>query len=415
MKSRLTKAVVQGAAPGKKPYLIMDTEVPGFGLRVECSGKKTYLVRYRLNGKRTQVRIGDSSVLTPALARDEAKKMLVRIGTGEDPHHKPPAEELTVDGLCQRYKAVCDEYYRDSAGGPTSTMHSIRRALRTAQEKYKALPAAEFSPRNLTDIREGWIEEGLTRKTINAYMAVLKNMFRWAAEQEIVPANVHHSLQTVSNLRKNRSEAKESDPVKPVPSAHVKAARQYLSKPVAALIDLLSLTGARPSELTGLRVCDIDTSGELWSLRPGQHKTSYMERDRVILFGPQAQEILRPFMQRAPEAYLFSPREAETERYQGATIHRRPNQKPTPRKTNRTLGQHYTAGSLRKAVQRACEKAGVPVWTPYQLRHSVATAIRKRYGLEAAQVLLGHSKADVTQIYAERDFEMVKRIMEKEG
>ena len=414
MKSRLTKKIVQEAAPGEKPYLIMDTEVPGFGLRVERSGKKTYLIRYRFNGKRTQIRIGDSSIMTPALARDEAKKMLVRIGTGEDPH-QTRQPELTVDGLCERYETVCDEYYRDSSGQPTSTMHSIRRALTTAQKKCKGLAAAEFSPRNLTEIRDRWIEEGLTRKTINTYTGVLKNMFRWAAEQEIVPVSVYQSLQTVSNLRKNRSEAKESDPVKPVPSAHVKAAKQHLSKPLAALVDLLSFTGARPSELTGLRPSDIDTSGELWSLRPGQHKTSYIERERVIVFGPQAQEILRPFMQRDPEAYLFSPRDAESERYQEAPTHRRGNQKPTPRKTNRTLGDHYTAGSLRKAVQRACEKANVPVWTPYQLRHSVATTIRKRYGLEAAQVLLGHSRADVTQIYAERDFQMVKAIMEKEG
>ena len=42
-------------------------------------------------------------------------------------------------------------------------------------------------------------------------------------------------------------------------------------------------------------------------------------------------------------------------------------------------------------------------WHPNQLRHTAATEIRKRFGLEAAQVLLGHSRADVTQLYAERD------------
>ena len=34
---------------------------------------------------------------------------------------------------------------------------------------------------------------------------------------------------------------------------------------------------------------------------------------------------------------------------------------------------------------------------------TAATEIRRRFGLEAAQVILGHSKADVTQIYAERN------------
>ncbi|MCA9124672.1 MAG: tyrosine-type recombinase/integrase [Planctomycetaceae bacterium] len=42
-------------------------------------------------------------------------------------------------------------------------------------------------------------------------------------------------------------------------------------------------------------------------------------------------------------------------------------------------------------------------WNPNQLRHAAATEIRKRYGLEGAQVALGHASAHVTQIYAETD------------
>jgi site-specific recombinase XerC len=45
----------------------------------------------------------------------------------------------------------------------------------------------------------------------------------------------------------------------------------------------------------------------------------------------------------------------------------------------------------------------VPAWSPLQLRHTFATQVRSQHGLEAAQVLLGHAKADVTQVYAERD------------
>jgi hypothetical protein len=44
------------------------------------------------------------------------------------------------------------------------------------------------------------------------------------------------------------------------------------------------------------------------------------------------------------------------------------------------------------------------------LRHAAATEIRQRYGLEAAQVLLGHSRADITQVYAERDQSLGHRV-----
>ena len=65
------------------------------------------------------------------------------------------------------------------------------------------------------------------------------------------------------------------------------------------------------------------------------------------------------------------------------------------------MGNHYTTGSYRRAIQRACDIAGIDKWSPHQLRHNAATAIRKKFGLEAAQLLLGHAKADVTQMYAE--------------
>ena len=54
-------------------------------------------------------------------------------------------------------------------------------------------------------------------------------------------------------------------------------------------------------------------------------------------------------------------------------------------------------------------------WSPNQLRHTAGTAIRKRFGLEAAQVILGHASADVTQIYAERDLQKAVDIMREVG
>jgi integrase len=53
-------------------------------------------------------------------------------------------------------------------------------------------------------------------------------------------------------------------------------------------------------------------------------------------------------------------------------------------------------------------------WSPNQLCHTAATEIRREFGLEAAQVILGHSQANVTQVYAERDMakglEVARRI-----
>ncbi len=54
-------------------------------------------------------------------------------------------------------------------------------------------------------------------------------------------------------------------------------------------------------------------------------------------------------------------------------------------------------------------------WHPNRLRHTFATKVRKAHGLEAAQVLLGHAKADVTQIYAEKNDALAATVAAKIG
>jgi integrase len=66
-------------------------------------------------------------------------------------------------------------------------------------------------------------------------------------------------------------------------------------------------------------------------------------------------------------------------------------------------------------VARASKRAGVPHSHPNQLRHTSASEVRRRFGLEAAQVLLGHARADVTQVYAERDEGLALRVAAEIG
>ncbi len=57
----------------------------------------------------------------------------------------------------------------------------------------------------------------------------------------------------------------------------------------------------------------------------------------------------------------------------------------------------------------------MPKWSPNRLRHAVGTEVRSNFGLEASQVVLGHAKADVTQVYAERDLKLAMEVARKIG
>jgi len=158
----------------------------------------------------------------------------------------------------------------------------------------------------------------------------------------------------------------------------------------------------------------------VWAYRPESHKTEHHGRERIIYIGPKAQTILRPFLLRAAEAYCFSPAESEKNRRAEQRTRRTTKVQPSQRDRRkkhprRKVGQRYSRDSYRRAIHRACELAGVEKWSPNRLRHSAATEIRRRFGLEAAQVTLGHATADITQVYAERDAELAREVMHKIG
>lgn len=87
---RLNRTIVNAiAAPETGELVVMDADLPGFGVRVMASGAKSFFVRYRVGGGRgapmRRLTIGRTETLTPEKARDAARSILARVRLGEDP------------------------------------------------------------------------------------------------------------------------------------------------------------------------------------------------------------------------------------------------------------------------------------------------------------------------------------------
>src|SRR5690606_35770420 len=108
-----------------------------------------------------------------------------------------------------------------------------------------------------------------------------------------------------------KTTAYEKPPIGPVPDAWVDAVLPFLTPPVRAMVHVQRLTGMRPSEVTRMRACDIDMSGDIWTFQLDRHKTAWRGHRRRIPIGPRAQEIIRQFLKPKTDAYLFSPQDAE--------------------------------------------------------------------------------------------------------
>jgi integrase len=345
-----------------------------------------------------------------------------------------PAEqhEITTAEVVAAFRKHARVYYRHADGTLSREVDNLDAAVRPLLKLYARYAAAEFGPLKLQAVRNEMIAQGLCRTEINKRMSRVKSVFKWAVSNELVPADVYHGLLSVAGLRLGRCQARESEPVRPVPVEHVDAVLPHVSPQVAAMIRLQLLTGMRPGEVVVIRGCDIDMSENVWVYTLASHKTAHHGHERHVPLGPRAQEVIKPFLKCDLTGYLFSPSGAEQHRRAEQHAKRRTplscgNRPGTNRKLNpsRGRGEHYTVESYRRAVARGCDKADawgkggrvvadaertVPRWHPHQLRHTAATELRKRFGLDAAQVMLGHRTLTVTQVYAERDTERALEI-----
>jgi integrase len=262
--------------------------------------------------------------------------------------------------------------------------------------------------------------QALSRGVINNRVRRIVRMFRWAVSEELAPESVWRALTTVRGLDKGRTTVRETEAVKPVPEAHVLAVLPFVTPPVAAMLELQLLTGTRPGEMRSMRSCDIDTSGDVWLYRPAHHKTQYKGKERVIAIGPRGQEIIKPFLKLELQAYLFSPREGVAHFRAEQRANRKSKVQPSqlfrkksqPRKKPGTC---YSMSAYASAVAKACVKADMPHFHPHQIRHTHATLVRRQFGLEAAQVALGHSQAHITEVYAERDLALAEKVAKQIG
>ena len=347
----------------------------------------------------------------------------------------PAGDGPAVVEVMNAYWRHVQTYYRRADGTHTSEVDTIRQALRPLKNLFGPTPASKFGPQALKALRQAMVDGDPTprqdgkptrrpwcRTFVNKQISRVRGMFRWAVEQEMIEPGVYQALAAVAGLKKGRSEVRESDPVTPVADEHVNAVLDRVSPQFAAMIRLQLLTGMRPGEVVAMRTRDLDTAGKLWTYRPATHKTEHHGFARVVYLGKNAIEILKPFIKPDLSAHLFSPADAEAVRLAKLhatrkTPHSHGNRPGTNRvaRPRRKPGDCYDVPAYRRAITRACAKAEIPPWHPHQLRHTAATRLRRDYGLEAAQVILGHQTLTVTQVYARKNIDAVMKIMGEVG
>jgi hypothetical protein len=182
--------------------------------------------RHRATGQAIVTLAGRDHYLGPygtALSRSEYDRVIAEwVSQGRPDGTEPLAVDVTVNELLAAYLRFAKGYFVRN-GATTSEFDCIRYAMKPLKELYGRTLVKDFGPLALKAVRQKMIDAGWVRTSVNHQVGRVRRIFKWGVENELVPSSVLHGLQAVAGLQYGRTEAKESNPVKPVPEAFVDA------------------------------------------------------------------------------------------------------------------------------------------------------------------------------------------------
>ncbi len=334
-----------------------------------------------------------------------------------------PTTFTTVEDFLERYLQWASENEKGSRASKAVDIYRINRIKRFL-EPYHDWPVNDFGPDELKKVQKalsqykyktGDKEKKYTRGAINDTIKYIRKIWRWGLGRRVVSYEVVQSLEEVRPVRLGQGEVYDKPKRARVTYDEFFKVSGAVNATISDMLQLIWHTAMRPYEVCEMRPYDILIEDEeCWLYIPGRditpygkHKTTHMERVKVIPLTRKSQDILkRRITNYDSKDYIFSPKvavdEILEEKHQGRKTPLKYGNRPGTNKREHPMikpGEKYSPSALRIACKRGCMRAEVEVFTPYDLRRSVATETRASLGKEAAKVLLGHTKTDTTDIY----------------
>lgn len=405
MKSPITNTLIAKLLPQAKPYDVRDEKLIGFIVRVNPTGKMTYMCEYA-RGKR--IMLGKVGVLTPMQARDKARNLLADFTKGNDPY-------LTKK---QANKVPTLRSFLENEYAPWHKSHAKKGKQDIQRIKIHFLET--FGDKRLTEIDtrsvEKWcikrINDGIKPATINRDITTLKSLFSKALKSELITTHPLNKLKPykvdkqtkvrylskdeelrlrnaldvrekqLKELRKNSNEWRTAQGYEPLFNF---SSGNFIDH--AKSLVILSLnTGLRRGELLNLRWENVDFAAATLSVAGDTTKNSLT---RHIPLNSEALHILKDWRQQSDNRILVFPHKGESE---------------------------FT--NLRRAWCRILKIAQIENFRWHDMRHHFASRlVMASVDLNTVRELLGHSDIKMTLRYAhlapEHKAEAVAKLIDK--
>jgi integrase/recombinase XerD len=273
-------------------------------------------------------------------------------------------------------------------GLASNTLSAYRRDLAKFEDfaKKRKLELGSVKRDDLVDFLASLYRQKLESKTVARHLVTLRNFFRHAQVQELISEDPTAHLESPKIRRSlpGYLRLEEVEKLLELPDQ-----KTPLGLRDRAMLEVLYSTGLRVSELTSLRVTDLDMKvGCVRCIGKG-------DKERIVPVGRKALAIVDRYLRDGRTALIVPGRSGA-----GSFL-----------LVNRRGGRISRVG-VWKIFSAYGRKAGLRVpLTPHMLRHSFATHLLERGAdLRSVQLMLGHSDISTTQIYTHVVEERLKQI-----
>ena len=401
-----TGAIARLTCPaGKQQAFMRDSEAPGLRVRVTAAGAKSFVYEAKLNRQTIRRTLGNVKLWSIEQARTEARRLAVVLDNGQDPRAierqqqavqaaakaVSTAEATTVAEAWQQYLEARKQHWGErhfndhvalsKAGGALSCRGTRGRGVTIAGPLH---PLLVLALRDLTaPVIEAWAaQEAKTRPTA-ARLAwrLLKAFLGWCAEQpEYSPVlpSVNPAKTKKARESLGKAKAKDDSLLKEQLPAWFDAVRSIGNATVAAYLQTLLLTGARPGEVLAMRWNDLNTQWRGLTIR------DKVEGERVIPLTPYVHHLLAALPRR--NAFVFASASVE-----GAAIS---DTNHAHSKACAVAGiEHLTLHGLRRSFGTLSEWLEVPAGVVAQIQgHKPSATAEKHYRVRPLDLLRVHDE-----------------------
>ena len=314
--TKLTQPAIERLkAPSTGRVEYWDSQLPGFGLRISETGRKTWVVMYRVAGKLVRETLGTAAVIpnvveARARARDSLQKAQVGVNPVEERREVERAAKLARERTPDSCGAIIDLYLSRYAekNTKTSTYKETKRILdRDVRKLWEHRSVTEIARRDVIELLDSIVDRGASVQA-NRTLAVLRRFFNWSVEREIISASPMAGLKapTVETARDRA-----------LSDAEIRlfwAGCEELGWPFGPMFKLLLLTAQRRDEVGSMEWSEIETVDKLvWTI---PRKKAKNDREHEVHLSELALEIINklPKISRTrpdgagsePSPYLFT-------------------------------------------------------------------------------------------------------------